>query len=149
MLFSLRSVYSRPHCPSPWLRFQNPRPGHTQMTTQLQSTIYYPQEGSLMLDQLPNTPAIEIKLLQTTLQCLNRILSLSKALLFMGLYIYRVGKTKENRNNMRILSETSKLGLDYNQHLPSIRFSLNQPTGEAHVSLTGGSFCHLYGCNAA
>lgn len=41
-LFSLRSVYSRPHCPSPWLRFQNPRPGHTQMRTQLQSTIYYP-----------------------------------------------------------------------------------------------------------
>jgi len=67
----------------------------------------------------------------------------------MGFYIYRAGKTKANRNNSRILSETSKLDSDYNQHLPSIRFSLNQPTGEAHVSLTGSSFCHLYGCNAA
>lgn len=149
MLFSLKSVFSRPQWPSPWLKFQHPRPGHAQIAMQLQNTIYYPEEGSLTLDQLPNIPATEIKLLQSALQCLNTILSLSKALLFMEFYIYRAGKTKENRNNMRILSETSKLGLDYNQHLPSIRFSLNQPTGEAHVSLTGSSFCHLYGCNAA
>lgn len=67
----------------------------------------------------------------------------------MGFYIYRAGKTKGNRNNTGILSETSKLGLDYNQHHPSICFSLKEPTGEAQVSLTGSSFCHLYGRNAA
>lgn len=144
--FFITVKFSRLHCTSPQLRFQYPRPDHTQTGTHFQKTPYYLQEGSLMLDQLPTIPAIEIKLLQSALQCLNAI---SKVLLFWGIYIYRAGKTKENRNNTRTLSETSKLGLDYNRHLLSIRFSFIQPTGKAHISLTGSSFCHFYGCNAA